>query len=344
MGQLRSAAQALLLRTPEPAQALSDLDSFARRLPSAKCTTVLCAVIDVSSSAVRYSSAGHPPRCSSTEPVGGCSTGAVGAAGGHRDGLVPPASRGQAASGRDASALHRRADRAQARVDERGNRTGIDSTEPLPPPPPDYVADHLMTDLAPPSGFDDDVAVLLYRHPPSSLSVRSPARPTSLALIRERLRRWLPSAAIDADAAEDVLLAVGEAAANATEHAVPRRDASGRTHGDRAPDQSRSGADRRRRRTLARAIRFGESPRIRHRFDECSGGQRRRSRQPDMAPPWTCSRSCTREHPKTTASEDRSEERARTGASGSEMSTRRRPRARIAARNERGPERAGVEA
>ena len=49
--------------------------------------------------------------------------------------------------------------------------------------------------------------------------------------------------------------------------------------------------------------------------------------------------------PKTTASEDRSEVRARTGASGSRgMTARRRPRVRIAARYERGPERAGVEA
>jgi anti-sigma regulatory factor (Ser/Thr protein kinase) len=85
---------------------------------------------------------------------------------------------------------------------------------------PDYVADHLMTDLAPPSGFDDDVAVLLYRHPPSSLTMRSPARPASLAIIRDRLRRWLPAAAVNPDTAEEVLLAVGEAAANATEHAT----------------------------------------------------------------------------------------------------------------------------
>lgn len=88
---------------------------------------------------------------------------------------------------------------------------------------PDFVADHLMTDLAPPSGFDDDVAVLLYRHPPSSLTMRS-ARPTSLALIRDRLRRWLPAAAINAETAEEVLLAVGEAAANAAEHAKTNPD------------------------------------------------------------------------------------------------------------------------
>ncbi|MBV8965015.1 MAG: ATP-binding protein, partial [Mycobacteriaceae bacterium] len=46
------------------------------------------------------------------------------------------------------------------------------------------------------------------------------ARPASLAIIRDRLRRWLPAAAVDAEAAEEVLLAVGEAAANATEHAT----------------------------------------------------------------------------------------------------------------------------
>lgn len=221
MGQLRSAAQALLLRDPTPAQALSDLDRFARRLPSAKCTTVFCAVIDLTSSTVRYSSAGHPP------PV------LVDRTGAHvldRGQSVPLAATETVWSRPEAEAkllpgatlllytdglIERRRESLGVGI-ERAS-TALNRYRHHHP---DYVADHLMTDLAPPSGFDDDVAVLLYRHPPSSLTVRSPARPASLALIRERLRRWLPTAAVNADAADDVLLAVGEAAANATEHAI----------------------------------------------------------------------------------------------------------------------------
>jgi anti-sigma regulatory factor (Ser/Thr protein kinase) len=44
--------------------------------------------------------------------------------------------------------------------------------------------------------------------------------PASLAVVRAHLRNWLPTAAVNAATAADILLAVGEAAANAVEHAV----------------------------------------------------------------------------------------------------------------------------
>jgi hypothetical protein len=61
MGQLRSAARALLLESRSPAQVLRALDTFADRAPGAFCSTVLCAIVDPSSGLVRYSSAGHVP-------------------------------------------------------------------------------------------------------------------------------------------------------------------------------------------------------------------------------------------------------------------------------------------
>ena len=221
MGQLRSAAQALLLRTPSPAQALSDLDSFARRLPSAECTTVFCAVIDPATSKLSYSSAGHPP------PVLVDRTGAQVLE--HAQ-SIPLAATESVWSRPEAEAtllpgatlllytdglIERRHESLGVGIERAA--TALNRYRHCHP---DYVADHLMTDLVPPAGFDDDVAVLLYRHPPSSLTLRSPARPAGLASIRDRLRRWLPAAAINPDTAEEVLLAVGEAAANATEHAT----------------------------------------------------------------------------------------------------------------------------
>ena len=55
---------------------------------------------------------------------------------------------------------------------------------------------------------------------PDPLRIRLPAIPASLAVIRAHLRTWLPTARVSPSAAADVLLAVGEAASNAVEHAV----------------------------------------------------------------------------------------------------------------------------
>lgn len=54
---------------------------------------------------------------------------------------------------------------------------------------------------------------------PAPLRILLPAVPASLAVIRAHLRTWLPTAAVNPATAADVLLAVGEAAANAVEHA-----------------------------------------------------------------------------------------------------------------------------
>jgi anti-sigma regulatory factor (Ser/Thr protein kinase) len=50
--------------------------------------------------------------------------------------------------------------------------------------------------------------------------VTTPAAPKHLAVSRGRLRDWLAGAGVDSESSADVLLAVGEATANATEHSV----------------------------------------------------------------------------------------------------------------------------
>ena len=77
-----------------------------------------------------------------------------------------------------------------------------------------------MSGMTPAAGFEDDVAVLIYRHPPEPLSVHVTAQdPSCLAEIRARLREWLPAAGVGAQDGTDILIAVGEASANAFEHA-----------------------------------------------------------------------------------------------------------------------------
>ncbi len=83
---------------------------------------------------------------------------------------------------------------------------------------PEQVADQVIDRLG--SG----IATMLYRHPPVPLTVTLAAHPAGLAVSRGQLRRWLAAAGVDAESSADILLAVGEATANATEHAVVGAD------------------------------------------------------------------------------------------------------------------------
>jgi anti-sigma regulatory factor (Ser/Thr protein kinase) len=85
---------------------------------------------------------------------------------------------------------------------------------------PGILPDKVMSGMMPAAGFEDDVAVLVYRHPPDPLILHmTSAEPTGLAVVRARLREWLPGTGIGVRDSEDILIAVGEAAANAIEHA-----------------------------------------------------------------------------------------------------------------------------
>ncbi len=81
----------------------------------------------------------------------------------------------------------------------------------------DEVADQLMSRLEPEGGYPDDVAMLLYRQP-TPLAMRFAADATHLAPSRAALRSWLNQAGLGPDQIHNVLIATGEAVANAIEH------------------------------------------------------------------------------------------------------------------------------
>ena len=228
MGQLRSASQAVLLRAPGPAQALTDLDTFAGRIPGAECTTVFCAIIDPADGTVTYSCAGHPPpilvtaegeyrlleqarslplamlpagwqrsQATATLPPG--ATLVL-----YTDGLVERRNR----------PLDKGIDAAAVTMAERARDH------------PDDVADHVMAAMTPAAGYEDDVAILIYRHPPAPLTVQvATDDPSCLAFLRAELRQWLPAAGVGSREATDIMIAAGEAIANAFEHATAGRPA-----------------------------------------------------------------------------------------------------------------------
>jgi anti-sigma regulatory factor (Ser/Thr protein kinase) len=90
------------------------------------------------------------------------------------------------------------------------------------------LADQVMTRLAPGGGYQDDVALLLYRHP-APLHIKFAADANHLAATRAALRQWLMRAQIPPELARDVLLAAGEAVANAIEHGY-RQSSAGVIH------------------------------------------------------------------------------------------------------------------
>jgi serine phosphatase RsbU (regulator of sigma subunit)/anti-sigma regulatory factor (Ser/Thr protein kinase)/transcriptional regulator with GAF, ATPase, and Fis domain len=218
MGQVRSACRALLLCHPSPRAALEGLDSFAARLPGAQCTTAVCAVLNPDTGELVYSSAGHPPPIlvhadGTTRTLDDGHTIALGVRPDwcrpeahvtlparttlllYTDGLVE----------RRRSALDHGISRVAA-VAQDGRASTLDD-----------LADQIMSRLAPSGGYQDDVVLLLYRHP-APLELKFPAHVSHLAPTRTALRSWLTRAGVDPDQTLNVLIAAGEAVANAIEH------------------------------------------------------------------------------------------------------------------------------
>ncbi|MFJ1765723.1 SpoIIE family protein phosphatase [Amycolatopsis sp. NPDC088138] len=218
MGQLRSACRALLLQDPRPAQTLMALDRFAAKLDGALCTTVFCGVLDPGTGQLTYSTAGHPPG------ILALSDGTTLLLEGGRSvplGVRPGRPRPEAEHTIPARATlllytDGLVERRRRSLDEGIERAGrvlhdgrVDPVEDL--------AGQLMSSLSPAAGYDDDVALLLYRHP-GPLEVSFPAEAGELGHVRRTLRTWLGQCQLDAQQAQNILVAAGEACANAVEH------------------------------------------------------------------------------------------------------------------------------
>lgn len=218
MGQLRSACRALLLEHPSPAAALSALDRFAARLPGARCTTAFCAVLDPRTGEVTYSCAGHPPPIlvfadRTTRLLEGARATPLG--------LKDPPRRTEVTETMPARATlllytDGLVERRRESIDD-GIARAIDIVQDNRATALDELATAIMSRLAPEDGYQDDVALLLYRQP-APLDLDMAANVEELAASRTLLRSWLDSAGVPADQALDVLIAVGEALANAIEH------------------------------------------------------------------------------------------------------------------------------
>lgn len=218
MGQMRSACRALLFDRPNPAAVLVGMDRFAAKLPGARCTTAVCAILNPETGDLVYSTAGHPP------PVLVASDGAIRMLDdAHTIGLgirpdwprpeaglqMPP---GSTLALYSDGLVERRRMALEQGILVAAQKIWSGQGSRL-----EDLADDVMAELAPTGGYQDDVVLLLYRHP-APLEFAFPAEVSQLAPARSALRKWLTRTRLAPDQTMDVLVAAGEAVCNAIEH------------------------------------------------------------------------------------------------------------------------------
>jgi anti-sigma regulatory factor (Ser/Thr protein kinase) len=228
MGLLRSSARALLLTGDQPAVLLEQLDAAAALIPDAYCTTVFLAILDTESGILEYSNAGHMPALlAGVGPHTGSGAGpGMTVLTGARS--VPLAVRRDAPRPQTAQVLPSGStlmlftdglvERRHESIDD-GIRRAADVLVESMKLPLDAVADAVLSELAPPAGYDDDVAMVIYRHQSAPLRIESDATANQLACIRHRLSGWLRGAAVPEELSGDIVLVVNEACTNSIEHA-----------------------------------------------------------------------------------------------------------------------------
>jgi serine/threonine-protein kinase RsbW len=220
MGQLRSAVRTLAPLSG-PAEMLSRLDDFVATVPDAETATLVYAELEPSTGLLRYACAGHPP------PL------LVSASGEARfvwDGRSTPLGTPSVDGRREASAVLGAGDilllytdgvveRRTAGLEdglERLRETALEHRrDPL-----NGLVDRLLADLVDERTQEDDVCLICLRAWPSLAGFRYElmASPSELATLRNALRSWLAAHDVDDSDVQQVLLAAGEATANAIEH------------------------------------------------------------------------------------------------------------------------------
>jgi PAS domain S-box-containing protein len=224
MGQLRSSGRALLLTGAEPATLLEQLDSVAAFIPDAFCTTVFVAILDTRSQMLSYSSAGHVPAvlaAPESQPQLLIEARSVPLAV-QRDHPRPQATVALAAGSSLLLYTDGLVERREEPIDAGIARVTAAMVQTIELPV-DAVADALLDRLVPDAGYDDDVAIVLYRHPGSALFVEVDAIPVRLTDMRRRLTNWLINAGVPEGLAADIVLVVNEALSNCAEHAYRGR-------------------------------------------------------------------------------------------------------------------------
>jgi anti-sigma regulatory factor (Ser/Thr protein kinase) len=227
MGQLRHALRTRALEGDSPVELAEHVSALVRSLERREMVTLCYLALDSSGREVRHVSAGHPPAL----VVSGGRARFLGDARGVPLGAIPHARYDDAIYRLDEDSLIvlytdgliERRDRSMIegmrRLEAVALRAGSD---------PEDVCTALSDDLID-DDTEDDVALLVVRtiaERTDEFEVHLPAISSSLATLRRSLRQWLQENDGDRDDVIEVLVAVGEAAGNAVEHAYGPGDAT----------------------------------------------------------------------------------------------------------------------
>jgi len=221
MGQLRMALRAYAMEEESPARVVIRLHQLVQKLPISEMATLVYLVFDPDSGSVTYANAGHPP------PL------AIPAEGDPsylQEGLAPPLGAAPAPDLYTESVFQLvNGSTLLLFTDGLVERRGVSLREGLERlrnearavgPELDLLCDHLLGSFL---GKDasDDVALIALRpiaFVGEPLRLRVAAEPRALAPMRHTLRRWLRSVDADPEETYEIVLACGEACANAIQH------------------------------------------------------------------------------------------------------------------------------
>ncbi len=230
MSRLRGAMRSSVLRDPSPAAVMSALDAFAGQMDDVEGASVFYGVLDAGTGDLSYAAAGHPP------PL------VVGADGAATFLPVPPRPPLGSVPGTPTT--------VSRHVVEQGATLVLFSNGAVAGPVPEAadaldrlaavtrsvlaepgaletdaagdVAAAIAEGVRSPEGWVDDVAVLVAHRREDSLEplvIELVADPAALPGVRRRLSGWLTSIGMGEQDRVGVMVAVGEACANAAEHA-----------------------------------------------------------------------------------------------------------------------------
>ena len=223
MGRLRAGLAALAARTSSPGRLLDELDGFARSPQGGDFATVAAAALDPTTGELTYASAGHPPLLV-IEPWGAPrwldEAGSVPLCSFPVDGR-PEATTTLAPGSWLVLYSDGLLERRGEPIDE-GLQRVLDAAPRFRHGGAQALCDGLIAELTGDGDPEDDVVVLAVRHQPpadGAFHRRLAPDPALLAPLRADLRHWAEQRGLSPVDEGDLQLVVGEACANAVEHA-----------------------------------------------------------------------------------------------------------------------------